>query len=98
MDLVRFDLQAMENAEVSGVEYQQGTLAEYETREYLLEKWKRACSYGSKEIIPLQIEHIVPRATGGSNRISNLCLACEKCNQAKGTKDMKDFLKRTPNS
>jgi hypothetical protein len=44
MELVRFDMQLMEDAEVSGVQYQQGTLAGYETREYLLEKWKRTCS------------------------------------------------------
>jgi 5-methylcytosine-specific restriction endonuclease McrA len=96
MELVRFDMQVMENAEVSGVEYQQGTLAGYETREYLLEKWQRACAYCSKKDIPLQIEHIVPRAKGGTDRISNLCLACEKCNQAKGTKDIGDFLKKKP--
>ncbi|MBK1648679.1 RRXRR domain-containing protein [Rhabdochromatium marinum] len=29
--------------EISGVEYQQGELAGYEVREYLLEKWQRAC-------------------------------------------------------
>jgi hypothetical protein len=96
MELVRFDMQAMENAEISGVEYQQGTLAGYEIREYLLEKWKRACAYCGKKDIPLQIEHIIPRAKLGTNRISNLCLACEKCNQAKGTKDVKDFLKKKP--
>ena len=86
----------MENAEISGVQYQQGTLAGYELREYLLEKWGRKCTYCGKENIPLQIEHIVPRAKGGSNRVSNLCLACEKCNRAKGTKDIKDFLKKKP--
>jgi len=96
MELVKFDMQAMENAEISGVEYQQGTLAEYETREYLLEKWKRRCTYCQKENIPLQVEHIVPRAKGGSHRVSNLCLACEKCNLAKGTKDILDFLKTKP--
>ncbi len=96
MELVRFDMQIMENAEISGSEYQQGTLAGYETREYLLEKWGRKCTYCGKEDIPLQIEHIVPRAKGGTNRVSNLCLACEKCNQAKGTKDVKDFLKKNP--
>ena len=36
-ELVKFDLQAMDNPEISGVEYQQGTLAGYEVREYLLE-------------------------------------------------------------
>ena len=41
-ELVRFDLQQLENPEISGIEYQQGTLAGYETREYLLNKWNRA--------------------------------------------------------
>src|SRR5438105_14644051 len=62
----------------------------------LLQKWKRACAYCSKTDTPLQLEHIHPRANGGSNRVSNLCLACEKCNKAKGTKDLKDFLAKKP--
>ena len=97
IELVRFDMQLMENAEISGTEYQQGTLAGYGVREYLLEKWGRKCTYCDKENIPLQIEHINPRANGGTNRISNLCLACEKCNKAKGTKDIKDWLSKKPN-
>lgn len=96
MERVKFDMQLMENAEISGIEYQQGTLAGYEVREYLLEKWKRACAYCGKENIPLQVEHMVPRAKDGSSRISNLCLACGKCNVRKGTKDIKDFLKKKP--
>jgi 5-methylcytosine-specific restriction endonuclease McrA len=96
MELAKFDMQAIENPEITGVQYQQGTLVGYELREYLLEKWGRKCSYCSKEHIPLQIEHIVPRAKGGSNSVSNLCLACDKCNTAKGTRDIKDFLKKKP--
>jgi hypothetical protein len=96
MELVRFDMQLMENPEISGVEYQQGTRAGYGTREYLLHKWGRKCTYCGKENIPLQVEHIVPRAKGGSNRVSNLCLSCEKCNLAKGTKSIEDFLKKKP--
>jgi 5-methylcytosine-specific restriction endonuclease McrA len=96
MELVKFDMQLMENAEISGVDYQQGTLAGYETREYLLEKWGRKCAYCRKGNLPLQVEHIHPRANGGTNRVSNLCLACEKCNQAKGTKDIQIFLKKKP--
>jgi len=97
LERVKFDMQIMENAEISGIEYQQGTLVGYEAREYLLEKWGRACTYCIKKDIPLQIEHIHPVAKGGTDRISNLCLACEKCNQRKGTKDIKDFLKKKPN-
>jgi hypothetical protein len=44
----------------------------------------------------LQVEHIVARANGGTNRVSNLCLACERCNIAKGTQDIHDFLKNQP--
>ncbi len=85
---VKFDMQIMQNPEIDGVEYQQGTLAGYEVKEYLLLKWEHKCTYCGKEGVPLQIEHIVPRAKGDANRVSNLCLACDKCNKAKGTKDI----------
>ncbi|KAB8331195.1 HNH endonuclease [Scytonema tolypothrichoides VB-61278] len=95
-ELVRFDTQLMQNPDIKGKEYQQGTLAGYETREYLLEKLARKCAYCDKQDVPLQIEHIHPRAKGGSNRISNLTLSCEKCNIKKGTKALKDFLDKEP--
>ena len=91
-ELVRFDMQLMQNAEISGVEYQQGTLAGYEVREYLLNKWNRECSYCGAKDVPLQIEHIHSKACGGSNRISNLALACQPCNQKKGAQDVRVFL------
>jgi 5-methylcytosine-specific restriction endonuclease McrA len=95
-ELVRFDMQLMRNPEACGKEYQQGTLAGYETREYLLEKWNRQCAYCGIKDVPLQMEHIHPRAKGGSNSITNLTLSCEKCNTKKGTKDIKEFLKKDP--
>ncbi len=95
-ELVKFDLQQTENPEISGIEYQQGELAGYEVREYLLEKWERKCAYCDIKDIPLQIEHIVPKASCGTNRISNLCLACEKCNLKKGTADIEKILAKKP--
>ncbi|ABA25210.1 HNH endonuclease (plasmid) [Trichormus variabilis ATCC 29413] len=95
-ELVKFDMQLMRNPEIEGKEYQQGTLAGYETREFLLEKWNRQCAYCGIKDIPLQIEHIHSRSKGGSNSITNLTLSCEKCNVKKGTKDIKDFLKKDP--
>ena len=93
-ELVRFDMQLMANPDIQGKEYQQGTLAGYESREYLLEKWGRQCAYCGVKDVPFQVEHIHPRAKGGSNSITNLTLSCEKCNTKKGTKDIKDFLKK----
>jgi 5-methylcytosine-specific restriction endonuclease McrA len=91
MELVRFDLQLPENPEISGIGYQRGTLAGYELREYLLEKWQRKCAYCGKNNVPLEIEHITPRSRGGSNRVSNLTLACHSCNQEKGTLTAAEF-------
>src|SRR5258707_15881040 len=96
MEIVRFDTQPMEKPDNEGCQYQQGTLAGYEVREYLLDKWSRTCAYCAKQHIPLQIEHIIPRAKGGTDRVSNLTLACETCNRAKGTQEIAVFLKKKP--
>ncbi len=96
LEVVKFDLQAMQNPEIEGRAYQQGELMGYELREYLLHKWQRKCAYCGKKGMPLQIDHIVPRSKGGTDRASNLTLACERCNQAKGDQDVQDFLKRKP--
>lgn len=96
IERVRFDTQLMQNPEISGVQYQQGELHGYEVREYLLEKWGRECAYCGAKDVPLQIEHIHPRSKGGSNRVSNLTLACECCNQKKDDKPVEEFLREKP--
>jgi hypothetical protein len=96
MELVRFDLQKMENPEISDVQYQQGKLQGYEVREYLLEKWDRTCAYCEADQVPLEVEHIVPKSKGGSNRVSNLCLACHACNSKKGNQSIEAFLEKKP--
>ncbi len=95
-ELVRFDLQQMQNPEISGVEYQRGELFGFEVKEYLLAKWGRKCAYCGVENVPFEIEHILAKSKGGSNRISNLCLSCHSCNQSKGNKSIEEFLKKKP--
>ncbi len=96
LELVRFDMPKIQHPEISGVEYQQGELMGYEVREYLLEKWRRKCAYCGEGDVPLEIEHIVPKSKGGSNRVSNLTLACTPCNQKKGNKPVEQFLLKKP--
>jgi 5-methylcytosine-specific restriction endonuclease McrA len=93
---VRFDTHAMQQPGISGVQYQQGTLAGYEVREYLLEKWGRRCTYCGVQGVPLNVEHIQARACGGSDRVGNLCLACRPCNEAKGARSIEEFLHDRP--
>ena len=96
VETTRFDTQKMVNPEISGIEYQQGELLGYEIREYLLEKFNRACVYCGKKNVPLEIEHVVPKSRGGSDRVSNLTLACHNCNQTKGNLSVEEFLKNKP--
>lgn len=92
VESVRFDMQKMQNPEISGVEYQQGTLAGFEVREYLLEKWGRTCVYCDATDTPLNIDHVHPRSKGGSDRVSNLVLACVTCNQKKDSRPVEEFV------
>jgi len=96
IELVKFDTQKIQNPEISGIEYQQGELFGYDVREYLLEKWGRSCAYCGATDTPLEVEHIIPRSKGGSNRVSNLAIACHQCNQNKGAMDIREFLKDQP--
>ena len=41
----------------------------------------------------LTLDHIVPRADGGTDHIENLWLLCGACNSSKGTKSQAEFLK-----
>jgi 5-methylcytosine-specific restriction endonuclease McrA len=96
LETVRFDMQALLTPEIEGVEYQRGTLFGTEIREYLLAKWGRRCAYCDATNVPLNLEHIVARAHGGSDRVSNLTLACIPCNERKATLPVAIFLAHDP--
>lgn len=96
MELVRFDLQRLEDPDITDVRYQRGTLFGYEVREYLLTKWAHRCAYCDATDQRLEIDHVIPRARGGTDRVSNLVLACRRCNQEKGSSSLALFLHRDP--
>ncbi|WP_331737144.1 RNA-guided endonuclease IscB (plasmid) [Streptomyces canus] len=92
VERVAFDTHAISaNKPLEGAEYQHGTLHGTEVREYLLAKFGRACIYCGVTRVPLNIDHVHPRSKGGSDRTSNLVLACVPCNQAKGNRDVREF-------
>ncbi|MFH0797823.1 MAG: HNH endonuclease, partial [Candidatus Woesearchaeota archaeon] len=45
----------------------------------------------NKKDVPLQIEHIIPKSRGGTNKVSNLTISCEKCNLKKNNQTAKEF-------
>jgi len=55
---------------------------------------KEQCSYCGKsdELKNLELDHIFPKSLGGEDHISNLTLACRKCNTRKRNKTIEVFL------
>jgi hypothetical protein len=91
VEIGSFDTQKMQNPEVSGVSYQQGHLQGYLLREYLLARWQGQCAYCHTSGVPLQVEHLIPTSRGGSDRASNLVIACDACNKRKGSRTAEEF-------
>lgn len=91
IEIANFDTQKMQNPEISGIEYQQGELQGYEIKEYLLEKFGRKCVYCNKRDIPLEVEHIIPKSIGGTNRVSNLTISCRDCNLEKDNRTAEEY-------
>ncbi|MCH4890345.1 HNH endonuclease [Acidaminobacter sp. JC074] len=93
LETVRFDTQLMDKPDISGIEYQQGTLFGNEVREYLLYTSNHTCQYckGESQDVILEVEHMVSRNNGGTDRVSNLTIACRTCNQEKASRNLEDW-------
>src|SRR5499426_3001962 len=94
LELVKFDMQLMQNPEINGVEYQQGELEGFELREYVLIKFNHRCVYAGDDRPcdqVLNVDHIVSRSSSGSNRVSNLVCACRRHNEEKNNLSMEEY-------
>ena len=91
----KFDPQLMMNPEISGIEYQHGTLYGRQVRAHIMERDDSRCAYCSTRDAKLELDHVRPRATG-SNRVDNLLAACRPCNLKKANRPVEEFLKDQP--
>ena len=72
-----------------GTDYQQGPLYDTNLREFVFSKTQGRCSYcGAKAE---EIDHIVPRANGGTDSSYNLTPTCRACNEKKSNLTLKEF-------
>ena len=94
---VKFDTQLMQNPDISGLEYQYGTLHGTDIREHTFWKCNYTCSYCGKKNVPLTVDHIksqsprTPDRQAGTNTPSNLTAACKPCNQEKSNYSVEEF-------
>ena len=98
-EYLRFDTQLMQNPDISGAEYQRGTLHGWQLRHYILHRDDWLCRYcgkpGTKQN-NLELDHVVPESKGGPSVVSNLVAACHRCNQRKGNQNIENFLDDDP--
>ena len=87
---VSFDVAQMSlDTKLWGNNYQQGILYNKDLREFIFSKTKGWCSYCGEKAE--EIDHIIPRAKGGSNSTYNLTPACRSCNEKKSNLSLKEF-------
>lgn len=90
---VSFDVAQMSsNNYLIGTGYQQGPLYQQKLRSFIFSRSNGKCVYcGAKAE---EIDHIIPRANGGTNSIYNLVASCRNCNQIKSNLTLKAFGKK----
>ena len=97
VETARFDTQLMADQEVSGRQYQQGELVGWQLRSYVFHRDGHRCAYcGNARADSYELDHIVPRSRGGTDRVSNLVVSCRDCNIEKGNSPVEEFLAGKP--
>ncbi len=93
-----FDPQVLRNPDIEGVEYQQGPLYQTNLRAAVFHRDGSKCSYCGKggNRVKMELDHVVPKASGGADRFDNLVVACQHCNQRKANQPLELFLKTQP--
>ena len=93
IEIANFDIQKLENPEISSVEYQQGDMYGYQNmKSFLMAREKGLCQLCKKEFSkgnPSHIHHCKERGEEGSNRPKNLAILHKKCHTKLHKKKLK---------
>lgn len=82
IETAKFDIQKIENSNISGKKYQQGKQLGFENvKQYVLTRDKRICQHCGKNNTKLEVHHIKFRSNGGTDKPSNLITLCSKCHK-----------------
>lgn len=98
VEVGNFDIQKIENPDIVGIQYQQGSMYEYQNmRSFLMAREQGKCQLCEKKFSrgnSSHIHHIISRNNGGTNREKNLVLLHEKCHKKLHKNKLFDLLKK----
>ena len=87
---VSFDVAQMtSDTNLVGTDYQQGPLYQQKLRSFIFNRSGGKCVYCGA--MATEIDHIIPRANGGTDSTYNLVASCRACNQMKSNLTLKAF-------
>ena len=82
VETASFDIQKLNNPDITGEEYQQGEMYGFEnTRNYIFARENGTCQLCKKKDGKFELHHIIPRSKGGTNKPNNLVLLHEGCHE-----------------
>jgi hypothetical protein len=98
VEIGNFDIQKLMNPEISGTEYQQGSLYSYTNlKAFILSREKHQCQLcrkGDLKTNKWRLHHIISRAEGGTDRAENVALLHESCHKRLHQQGLQKQLKK----
>jgi len=95
VEVANFDTQAMQagRSRLPARAYRRGEQYGWENvKMYVRARDKYTCQYcGAVRPPHLEVDHVVPRSRGGTDRSNNLVAACHECNRRKGNQTATEF-------
>ena len=90
IESVSFDVAQMTSDDnLVGTAYQQGPLYQQKLRSFIFNRSNNQCVYCGSEAE--EIDHVIPRANGGTNSTYNLVASCRSCNEKKSNLTREEF-------
>jgi hypothetical protein len=83
IETAKFDIQKINNPDISGTGYQRGNLFDFlNLRSYLISREKGTCQICRKKITDrIEKHHIIMRSEGGTNKSNNFALVHSECHK-----------------
>jgi hypothetical protein len=98
IEIGSFDIQKIENPDITGIQYQHGSMFEYHNmRNFLMAREHGKCQLCGKEFSKgnsSHIHHIISRNQGGTDREKNLALLHKKCHNKLHKNKLFDILEK----